>query len=234
MADKKHWPVFVAVLLIALSNAIKGGAGLYYLDERPLNLAASVLLSIGAEVLLFYALMRWSADRTRAAGIYALSISVGATLLNWLFFRNNVEVILSIALAAVGPGIASIGGLVVGEVERTEKKELEDTRVYDIRMAELDVEKARQERLTAMHSRKEAEAQKSVVVPASAGGFDKQAIMEKMLGLWADDHSLSLQAMSKMLEPAYGTLHGYKEELVAAGRLEMRGRKYYPNGRHNG
>lgn len=230
---KEHWPVFVAVLLIALSNAIKGGAGLYYLDERPLNLAASILLSVGAEILLFYALMRWSADRTVAAGIYSLAISAGAVLLNWLFFRsnNNIDVLLSVALAAVGPGIASIGGLVVGEVERTEKRELEDTRLYDIRKAELELEKVKQEKLIALHGRRAAEAQKPVVVQAQRHTGNDDQIKDAMLERFA--RGLSLQAISRELEPSYGKLHKLSRELIAEGQLEKQGNRLIPtNGRH--
>ena len=231
-SKRGHWLVFGAVLLIAISNAIKGGTGLYTLDQTLLNGIASVLLSIGAEVLLFYALVRWSADRTWSAACYALAIGVGATLLNWLFYMGRVDPLLSVALAAVGPGIASIGGMVVGEVERSEKREQEDTRAHEIHKMELGVELAKQTKLTALHGRRAAEAQQPVMVSPTNGRFDKEAIMGKMLELWSANPGLSLQAMSKQLEPAYGTLHGYKEELVQAGQLEMRGKKYYPNGRH--
>lgn len=235
MGDKKlgHWLVFGAVLLIAISNAIKGGSGLYSLDQTPLNGIASVLLSIGAEILLFYALVRWSADRTWSAACYALAIGAGAAMLNWLFYMGRVDPLLSVALAAVGPGIASIGGMVVGEVERSEKREQEDTRAHEIRKMELELERTKQEKLIALHGRRAAEAQQPVMVSPTIGrSFDKDEIKSQMLELWSANPDLSLQSLSKQLEPAYGTLHGYKDELIAEGKLEMRGKKYYPNGRH--
>lgn len=230
-----HWLVFGAVLLIAVSNAIKGGTGLYTLDRTVLNGIASVLLSIGAEVLLFYALVRWSADRTWSAACYALAIGLGASLLNWLFYMGRVDTLLSVALAVVGPGIASIGGMVVGEVERAEKREQKDIRAHEIRTMELEVENARQARLTALHERRTAEAQQPAMArPTNGRSFDKDQVKGQMLELWSENPGLSLQSLSRQLEPAYGTLHGYKDELVAEGRLEMRGKKYYPNGGHYG
>jgi len=231
MDKRGHWLVFGAVLLIAVSNAIKGGTGLYTLDQTLLNGIASVLLSIGAEVLLFYALVRWSADRTWSAACYALAIGLGATLLNWLFYMGRVDPLLSVALAAVGPGIASIGGMVVGEVERSEKREQEDTRAHEIRKMELEVERTKQEKLIALHERRSAEAH-VMVSPTNGRSFDKDEIKGQMLELWNANPGLSLQSLSKQLEPAYGTLHSYKDELIAEGKLEMRGKKYYPNGRH--
>lgn len=192
--EKNNILVYIAVGLIAISNAIKGTLGLYGLEGSAPNLVASIFLSVGVEVLLFYAVMRWSADRTVPAAIYASLIAVGAALLNYLFFAGHE---LAIPLAAVGPAVATIGGLVVGEGVRSTKEE----RLFSM---EHELAMAKEVRLTALHDRKKAEASIKV---------EKKKPMKKYST--KRDHIMDIMVQKKNITPKEMVIEtGYSQPYV--------------------
>lgn len=147
--------VYAAVILITASNAVKGTIGLYSLSPDYWNLAASIMLSVGVEVLLFYSVFRWSADRTVPTAIYSSLIAVGAALLNFLFFVGHE---LAIPLALVGPVAACIGGLVVGEGERNATEERRKDQEFALAIAEEGTKQAKANSRAEYNKRKAAEA----------------------------------------------------------------------------
>lgn len=248
---KEHPIAASAVALVVISNSIKGGIGLYELQPDLANLVSSALLSGGTELMLWFATAQWAKHRvvsgkviTSRAGWTAV-VAVCSTALNWTFFQTRIEqAVAAVVLAAVGPVVSLVAGMITGEAEGAQAQAEASTtaRQHEIDLLDRELERERQKRLTLNAQARLAKAQASAREPEQVteqpptpaqemSAMSAGEVREKMIALWGEDPTRSLRDLAEMLPRSYTAIRGYKDDLVENGYVTIRDGAYHPNGK---